>query len=68
MVKEIWYFIVTNNDDPLTPSLPNIDVTLVGNRQNNFSILYDLKIERDDIINYISLIETTICPKTLSLC
>lgn len=53
------------NDEPLTPpSLPNIDVTLVGNRQNNFSILYDdLKIERDDIINYISLIETTNTPR-----
>lgn len=58
-LKKFGTLLSLINDDPLTPSLPNIDVTLVGNRQNNFSILYDLKIERDDIINYISLIETT---------
>ncbi|KAK6203530.1 oligomeric, coiled-coil, peripheral membrane protein [Scheffersomyces amazonensis] len=54
-----------NNDHHLIQStLPNIDVTLVGKNHNNssssssFKILDDIIIDRDDILNYISILET----------
>ncbi|KAL6451931.1 ATG11 Autophagy-related protein 11 [Candida maltosa Xu316] len=63
--REIWWkkfgSFLSSIDNQLAPpgSLPHIDVTLVSNKQQTFSILQDLKIERDDIIKYIALVESS---------
>ncbi|EGW30759.1 uncharacterized protein SPAPADRAFT_72690 [Spathaspora passalidarum NRRL Y-27907] len=41
--------------------LPNIDITLLSNKDkaNPFAILDDIQIDRNDIVNYISTVETS---------
>lgn len=67
-IKKFGHFIMLLNpkdqEQPITTSLPNIDVTVHGPHQSDFSILYDLEIERDDIVNYINLLEKSLVSKS----
>lgn len=64
LFRGIWWkkfgsFLSLIEMEPFNTTLPHIDVTLVSNKQDNFSILHDLAIERDDIMKYISLMESS---------
>jgi Chromosome segregation ATPases len=58
-LKKFGNFLYMLNDEPMTVTLPNIDVTLVGNMHDNFNVLKDLKVEREDITKYIATLEST---------
>lgn len=64
LFRGIWWkkfgtFLSLIDNEPVATTLPHIDVTLVSNKQDSFSILHDLPIERDDIIKYISIVESS---------
>lgn len=59
--KKFGSFLNYIKDDNFVGILPNVDITLVGNQDKiqNFTILRNVEIDRDDILNYISLLETS---------
>ncbi|KAI5970078.1 ATG11 [Candida margitis] len=58
--KKMGTFLNYIKSDNFVGILPNVDITLVGNQDKiqNFFILRGVDIDRDDITNYISLLET----------
>ncbi|KAI5949863.1 ATG11 [Candida jiufengensis] len=65
--REIWnkkfgVFLNYIQKDNFIGTLPNVDISLVSktdSKNNNFLILKGIDIERDDILNYISLLESS---------
>ncbi|KAG2735822.1 hypothetical protein G9P44_002036 [Scheffersomyces stipitis] len=64
LFRKIWLrkfgnFLTLLSDETPTTSLPNIDVTLVGIKEETFKILHDIQVERSDIVNYIAFVESS---------
>lgn len=57
--KKVGSFLNYIKDDNFVGVLLNVDITLVGNRDKtqNFLLLQNVEIDRNDIVNYISLLE-----------
>ncbi|ODV81699.1 oligomeric, coiled-coil, peripheral membrane protein, partial [Suhomyces tanzawaensis NRRL Y-17324] len=62
-LKKIGNFLNLLKDERIVSTLPSIDVTLVGNKNENFSVLYDIEIERSDIESYLDTLEASSAPK-----
>ncbi|RLV93229.1 Autophagy-related protein 11 [Spathaspora sp. JA1] len=60
-IKKFGNFLKLLNDTAqFNIVLPNIDITLLSNKDkaNPFTILQDIEVDRTDIVNYIQLVET----------
>ncbi|KAI5950302.1 ATG11 [Candida theae] len=59
--KKVGTFLNYINNDNFVGVLPNVDITLVGNTDKipTFVLLQNVQIDRDDILDYISLLETS---------
>lgn len=58
-LKKFGNFLSLLGDDTPVITLPNIDISLIGKNTDTFNILQKLTIQREDVINYISLLDTT---------
>ncbi|KAG5418905.1 ATG11 [Candida metapsilosis] len=59
--KKVGFFLNYIKNDNFVGILPNVDITLVGNRDKSptFLLLQNVEVDRDDILNYVSLLETS---------
>jgi len=57
--KKFGSFLNLLTKEPISSTLPNLDITLVGHKFEKFSILNDLTIERTDITSYISILDSS---------
>ncbi|KAK6454804.1 oligomeric, coiled-coil, peripheral membrane protein [Scheffersomyces xylosifermentans] len=65
LFRKIWlrkfgnFLTLISDDVAHTTSLPNIDITLVGSKDEAFKMLYHIQVEREDIVNYITFVESS---------
>lgn len=55
--KKFGNFLNLVSESSIQIQLPNLDVTLIGGRQESFNILQNITIERKDITDYIAILD-----------
>ncbi|CUM63670.1 uncharacterized protein PRCAT00001254001 [Priceomyces carsonii] len=65
-LKKVGSFLALIGARTTSPSLPSIDITLIGNKGDDLSLLENVQVEREDITSYIQMVSDSDCPSPFS--